>query len=94
MSDREFTRLAGAIELLFGLFIISGALSQAVVLIAGIPFNTTLYFFGSEKLTGHLPIDGTMLVLTVYGLDLRLRPAVSELWPWRRALWRRYIVGR
>jgi hypothetical protein len=84
MSDLEFTRLAGAIEVLFGLLIISGALPQAVVLIAGIPFNSTLYFFGSEELMGHLPIYGTMLVLLVYGSDPRLRPAVSDLWPWRQ----------
>src|SRR3712207_1907216 len=35
MSDLEFARLAGAIEVLFGLLLISGALSQAAVLIAG-----------------------------------------------------------
>ena len=84
MSDLEFTRFAGAVEVLFGLLIISGAMPQAVVVIAGIPFNSTLYFFGSEELMGHLPIYGTMLVLLVYGSDPRLRPAVSELWPWRR----------
>jgi uncharacterized membrane protein YphA (DoxX/SURF4 family) len=83
MSDLEFTRVAGAIEVLFGLLIISGALPQAVVLIAGIPFNATLYFFGSEELMGHLPIYATMLVLLVYGSDPGLRPAVSALWPGR-----------
>ena len=84
MSDLEFIRLAGAIEVLFGLLLISGALPQAIVLIAGIPFNATLYFFGSEELMGHLPIYGTMLVLLVYGSDPRLRPVVSDLWPFRR----------
>jgi uncharacterized membrane protein YphA (DoxX/SURF4 family) len=87
MSDLEFTRVAGAIEVLFGLLIISGALPQAVVLIAGIPFNATLYFFGSEELMGHLPIYATMLVLLVYGSDPRLRPAVSSLWPRRLPAW-------
>ena len=81
MSDLEFTRLAGAVEVMFGLLIISGALPQAVVLIAGIPFNTTLYFFGNTELLGHLPIYATMLVLLVYGSDRRLRPAASALWP-------------
>jgi hypothetical protein len=89
MSDLEFTRVAGAIEVLFGLLIISGALPQAIVLIAGIPFNATLYFFGNEELMGHLPIYGTMLVLLVYGSDPRLRPAVSALWP----VWRRWQHG-
>ncbi len=90
MSDLEFTRVAGSIEVLFGLLIISGALPQAAVLIAGIPFNATLYFFGSKELMGHLPIYATMLVLLVYGSDPRLRPAVSALWPGRL----RHMTGR
>jgi hypothetical protein len=81
MSDLEFTRVAGAIEVLFGLLIISGALPQAVVLIAGIPFNATLYFFGNMELVGHLPIYATMLILLVYGSDPRLRPATSAFRP-------------
>ena len=84
MSDLEFVRLAGAIEVLFGLLVISGALPQACVLIAGIPFNATLWFFGNTELVGHLPVYGAMLVLLVYGSDPQLRPAVSALWPWSR----------
>jgi len=83
-SDLEFTRVAGAIEVLFGLLVISGALSQACVLIAGIPFNATLWFFGTTELVGHLPVYGAMLVLLVYGSDPALRPAVSSLWPFGR----------
>ena len=81
MSDLEFARVAGAIEVLFGLLLISGALPQAIVLIAGVPFNATLWFFGTNELLGHLPIYGAMLVLLVLGSDPRLRPRVSELWP-------------
>jgi hypothetical protein len=80
-SDLDFTRVAGAIEVLFGLLVISGALSQACVLLAGIPFNATLWFFGTSELVGHLPIYGAMLVLLVYASDPGLRPAVSSLWP-------------
>ncbi len=80
-SDLEFARVAGAIEVLFGLLLISGALPQACVLIAGIPFNATLWFFGTTELVGHLPVYGAMLVLLVYGSDPALRPAVSSLWP-------------
>jgi len=83
MGDLEFARLAGAIEVLFGLLLISGALPQAIVLIAGIPFNATLWFFGNLELVGHLPIYGTMLVLLVYGSAPQLRPEVSRMWPWR-----------
>jgi uncharacterized membrane protein YphA (DoxX/SURF4 family) len=81
MSDLEFARLAGAVEVLFGLLLISGALSQAAVLIAGIPFNATLWFFGANELMGHLPIYGAMLVLLVYGSSRELRPAVSAPLP-------------
>jgi uncharacterized membrane protein YphA (DoxX/SURF4 family) len=79
MSDLEFTRLAGAIEVLFGLLLISGALPQAAVVIAGVPFNTTLYFFGNTELVGHLPVYATMLVLLVLGSNPRLRPLTSAL---------------
>jgi hypothetical protein len=81
LSDLEFARIAGAIEVLFGLLLISGALPQAVVLIAGIPFNATLYFFGVGELMGHLPIYGAMLVLLVFGSDPRLREATRRLTP-------------
>ena len=80
-SDLEFARVAGAIEVLFGLLLISGALSQACVLIAGIPFNATLWFFGTTELVGHLPVYGAMLVLLVHASDPVLRPGVSALWP-------------
>ena len=85
MGDLEFARVAGAIEVLFGLLLISGAMPQAIVVIAGIPFNATLWFFGNLELVGHLPVYGTMLVLLVYGSDPRLRPLVSSAWPWRAA---------
>ena len=84
LGDLEFVRLAGAIEVLFGLLLISGALPQAIVLIAGIPFNATLWFFGTDELVGHLPVYGAMLVLLVYGSHPELRPAVSALWPFGR----------
>lgn len=84
IGDLEFIRLAGAIEVLFGLLLISGALPQAVVLIAGVPFNATLWFFGTDELVGHLPVYGAMLVLLVYGSHPQLRPAVSALWPFAR----------
>jgi hypothetical protein len=87
MSDLEFARLAGGIEVLFGLLLISGALPQACILIAGIPFNATLWFFGVNELMGHLPIYGAMLALFVYGSQLR--PAVSSLLPPRLAPRRR-----
>lgn len=83
LGDREFVRIAGAVEVLFGLLIISGSLPQAAVVIAGVPINATLFFYGETELAGHLPIYGTMLVLLVYGSDPHLRRYVSALWPFR-----------
>lgn len=81
VSDLDFVRVAGAIEVLFGLLLISGALTQAAILIAGVPFNVTLYFFGDVELLGHLPIYGAMLVLFVYASDPTLRPYLTRFRP-------------
>lgn len=81
VGDIEFIRVAGAIEVLFGLLLISGALPQPVVLAAGIPFNVTLYFFGTAELLGHLPVYGAMLVLLVFGSDPELRRYTARLLP-------------
>lgn len=78
VGDVAFVRIAGAIELLFGLLLISGTLPQAAVIVAGIPFNATLFFLGAEELIGHLPIYGAMLALLVYGSDRRLAGAVDR----------------
>jgi len=82
MSDLEFVRVAGAVEVLFGLLLISGSLPQAIVLLVGIPFNATLWFFGNTELVGHLPTYGAMLAILVWGSHPQLRPAVSAF-PWR-----------
>ena len=86
LSDLEFVRLAGSIEVLFGLLLISGALPQAIVLIAGIPFNATLWFFGINELVGHLPIYGAMLAILVFGSHPQLR---STVYGWGRPAGRR-----
>ncbi len=78
VSDATFIRLAGAVELLFGLLIVSGALPQVAVVVAGIPFNATLFFLGAKELIGHLPIYGAMLALLVYGSD----PEFARMTSW------------
>ena len=85
VDDLTFVRIAGAIELLFGLLIISGSMPQLAVIAAGIPFNATLFFLGTEELIGHLPIYGTMLALLVYGSERRLASVVPWL-PSRRGV--------
>jgi len=67
VGDEAFIRIAGSVELLFGLLIVSGRLPQITVIAAGIPFNATLFFLGTEELIGHLPIYGAMLALLLYG---------------------------
>jgi uncharacterized membrane protein YphA (DoxX/SURF4 family) len=89
VSDVAFVRVAGAFELLFGLLILSGALPQVTVLVAGIPFNATLFFLGTEELIGHLPIYGTMLVLLVYGSH----PELARVTSWFPGGARRWSVG-
>jgi len=79
VHDLTFIRVAGAIELLFGLLIVSGRLPQLVVIVAGIPFNATLFFLGSAELIGHLPIYGAMLALLVYGSSHELARVVDVL---------------
>lgn len=83
IGDREFVRIAGSAEVMFGLLIMSGALPQAIVAIVGVPINATLFFYGETELAGHLPIYGTMLLLLVYGSDPELRRLVSAPWPFR-----------
>jgi hypothetical protein len=81
LGDDAFIRLAGAIELLFGLLLISGRIPQVAVIVAGIPFNATLFFLGRTELIGHLPVYGVMLALLVYGSSPRYADAVPA-WPW------------
>ncbi|GAB1639782.1 hypothetical protein [Krasilnikovia sp. MM14-A1259] len=73
-----FVAVAGATELLFGLLVISGALPQVAVLVAGIPFNATLLLFGGTEMLGHLPVYGIFLTLLVYGSN----PRTAELVRW------------
>lgn len=78
VNDLTFIRFAGAVELLFGLLIVSGRLPQLVVIVAGIPFNATLFFLGSAELIGHLPIYGAMLALLIYGSHRELAKVVDR----------------
>ncbi len=78
MSTDTFIAVAGSVELLFGLLVISGALPQVAVLVAAVPFNATLILFGQTELVGHLPVYGVFLALLAYGSD----PATARLVSW------------
>ena len=78
LAPTTFITIAGAVELLFGLLVISGAFPQVAVLVAMVPFNATLLLFGQTELVGHLPVYGVFLALLVYGSD----PATNQLVRW------------
>lgn len=67
VSPQAFVAVAGSVELLFGLLVVSGALPQVAVLVAAVPFNATLVLFGQAELVGHLPVYGVFLALLAYG---------------------------
>lgn len=79
LAPETFIVIAGSIELLFGLLLISGAMPQVVVLVAMVPFNATLLLFGQTEMVGHLPVYGVFLALLVYGSDAHTSPLVSWL---------------
>ncbi|MCL3861925.1 hypothetical protein [Actinotalea sp. K2] len=91
-----FIVIAGGIELLFGLLVLSGALPQVAVLVAMVPFNLTLFIFGTTEVIGHLPVYGVFLALLVYGSHRETAAAV----PWLPSLedlrggWERLRGGR
>lgn len=74
-----FIAIAGAIELLFGLLVLSGAAPQVAVLVAAVPFNASLLLFGATELIGHLPVYGIFLTLLVYGSSAATAPLVRAL---------------
>ncbi|WP_199421809.1 hypothetical protein [Actinotalea solisilvae] len=74
-----FIAVAGAVELLFGLLVISGAMPQVAVLVAMVPFNATLLLFGTTEVVGHLPVYGVFLTLLVYGSNPSTAPGVAWL---------------
>ena len=84
-SPETFVAVAGAVELLFGLLVISGAFPQVAVLVAMVPFNATLLLFGQTEMVGHLPVYGVFLALLVYGSSVETAREVRWLpSPWRQ----------
>lgn len=79
VAPETFVAIAGAVELLFGLLVISGAFPQVAVLVAMVPFNATLILFGQTELVGHLPVYGVFLALLVYGSNADTAAAVRWL---------------
>lgn len=78
-----FAVIAGLVEVLFGLLVLSGAAPQVVALVAAVPFTATLFVFGGTELVGHLPVYGVLLTLLVLGSHPASSAEVSRL-PHRR----------
>lgn len=65
VSNGEFAYLAGLIELITGLVVLSGQLTRPVMAIGAVLFTITLPVFGWLELLGHLPYYGIMLTLLI-----------------------------
>ena len=85
IGSLEYTRFAGGMEILLALLLISGAMPKVIAPIAAFPFVATLTALGTFELGGHLPAHAALIAFIVFAASPRLRPAVYELWPWRRA---------
>ena len=79
VSDGSFILVAGLVEVLFGLLVLSGAAPQVVALVAAVPFTASLALFGGTELIGHLPVYGVLLILLVLGSNPATAPMVRAL---------------
>jgi len=83
VGDRTFLLMAGAVELLAGLLLITNTYVRLGIVVLWLPFNLTLAAFGWRELVGHLPVYGAMAVIAIWGsggaADVRaLRRGLSQ----------------
>jgi hypothetical protein len=83
LSDEGFVLVAGAVEVVIGLAILTGVYLREVVVLAWLPFNLTLGIFGPEELVGHLPFYGAMALFFLWGAT-----DPDNLGAWERGLLR------
>ena len=67
VGNETFLLMAGTVELLAGLLLLTNVYSRAGIVLLWLPFNLTLAVFGWRELVGHLPIYGAMAALAVWG---------------------------
>ena len=67
IDDTKFLLIAGTVELLLGLILITGAYVRLVIIVTLVPFNLTLPFLGWRELVGHLPTYGILALLLLWG---------------------------
>ena len=63
VGDPQFAYLAGLVELVVGIAIMSGQVTRPVMAVGAVLFTMTLPVFGWTELLGHLPFYGIMFVL-------------------------------
>jgi uncharacterized membrane protein YphA (DoxX/SURF4 family) len=83
VGDDGFILVAGLVEVLFGLLVLSGAAPQVVALVAAVPFTASLALFGGTELIGHLPVYGVLLALVVLGSSPATAESLRRLPAWR-----------
>ena len=67
VGNETFLLMAGTVELLAGLLLLTNVYTRAGIVVLWLPFNLTLAVFGWRELVGHLPIYGAMAALAVWG---------------------------
>lgn len=82
VSDLEFTRVVGVIEIMTALLVMSGAMPQVILPFTIMPFIATLLQLGDVELAGHFSAHGALIATVVYASHPQLRRTVYHLWPW------------
>jgi hypothetical protein len=67
IDDKQFLLIAGTIELIVGMMLITGSYVRLVIIVTLIPFNLSLPFMGWRELVGHLPTYGILALLLLWG---------------------------
>src|SRR6266516_1728126 len=67
IDDTKFLLIAGTIELIVGLMLITGTYVRFIIVLTLIPFNLTLPFLGWRELVGHFPTYGILALLLLWG---------------------------
>ena len=67
IDDTKFLLIAGTVELIVGIMLITGTYVRLIIVITLIPFNLTLPFLGWRELVGHLPTYGILALLLLWG---------------------------
>lgn len=66
LSNHTFVLVAASVELLIGLCLLFAIFTREIIILAWLPMNLTLTYFGTTELIGHLPIYGIMALLLIW----------------------------